>query len=109
MITRPDVLSWASEPLSKDIVVSGKITAHLFASTSGTDSDWIVKLIDVYPERGGSESAKRPEDERLSTDDRRRRFARPLPQESGEARADCVRRGNAVCDRFSGERPCVSQ
>ena len=48
---RPDVLAWASEPLADDVVVSGKIVANLFASTTGTDSDWIVKLIDVYPEK----------------------------------------------------------
>jgi putative CocE/NonD family hydrolase len=48
---RPDVLSWSTEPLAEDLVVSGKIAAHLFASTSGTDSDWIVKVIDVYPEK----------------------------------------------------------
>jgi putative CocE/NonD family hydrolase len=48
---RPDVLSWMSETLASDITVSGKVAAHLFASTSGTDSDWIVKLIDVYPEK----------------------------------------------------------
>ena len=48
---RPDVLSWVSDPLTDDVVVSGKIIANLFASTTGTDSDWIVKLIDVYPER----------------------------------------------------------
>jgi putative CocE/NonD family hydrolase len=47
---RPDVLDWVSEPLASDLTVSGKIAAHLFASSSGTDSDWIVKLIDVYPE-----------------------------------------------------------
>ena len=47
---RPDVLSWETEVLTEDITVSGKIVANLFASTSGTDSDWIVKLIDVYPE-----------------------------------------------------------
>jgi putative CocE/NonD family hydrolase len=47
---RPDVLSWESEPLREDLTVSGDIVAHLFASTSGTDSDWIAKLIDVYPE-----------------------------------------------------------
>ena len=44
---RPDVLDWSTGPLSADVTVSGKITAHLFASTTGTDSDWIVKLIDV--------------------------------------------------------------
>lgn len=47
---RPDVLTWESEPLTEDTVIAGNIVAHLFASTSGTDSDWVVKLIDVYPE-----------------------------------------------------------
>ena len=47
---RPDVLNWETEILTDDVTVSGKITANLFASTTGTDSDWIVKLIDVYPE-----------------------------------------------------------
>ena len=47
---RPDVLSDETEPLSEDVTVTGPIVAHLFASTSGTDSDWIAKLIDVYPE-----------------------------------------------------------
>ena len=51
MHRRPDVLAWVSDPLARDIVVSGRIAAHLFASTTGTDSDWIVKLIDVYPEK----------------------------------------------------------
>ncbi len=53
---RPDVLSWETEPLKEDVVISGNIVARLFASTSGTDSDWVVKLIDVYPE----EYAKEP-------------------------------------------------
>jgi len=48
---RPDVLTWSTEPLDSDVVVSGKIIAKLFASTTGTDSDWIVKVIDVYPEK----------------------------------------------------------
>jgi putative CocE/NonD family hydrolase len=47
---RPDVLSWVTDTLTEDVVISGDIVAHLFASTTGTDSDWIVKLIDVYPE-----------------------------------------------------------
>jgi putative CocE/NonD family hydrolase len=47
---RPDVLSWVSEPLDTDVTITGRVMAHLFASTSGSDSDWIVKLIDVYPE-----------------------------------------------------------
>jgi hypothetical protein len=47
---RPDVVSWETEPLAEDVTLTGRLTARLFASTSGTDSDWIVKLIDVYPE-----------------------------------------------------------
>ncbi len=46
---RPDVLSWETEPLAEDITITGHVLAKLFASTTGTDSDWIVKLIDVYP------------------------------------------------------------
>jgi hypothetical protein len=44
------VLSWQTEPLTEDVAVTGDIVADLFASTTGSDSDWIVKLIDVYPE-----------------------------------------------------------
>jgi uncharacterized protein len=47
---RPDVLSLETEVLKESVTVTGRIVAHLFASTSGTDSDWIAKLIDVYPE-----------------------------------------------------------
>jgi len=47
---RADVLTWETEPLAEDTVIAGDIVAHLFASTTGTDSDWVVKLIDVYPE-----------------------------------------------------------
>jgi len=47
---RPDVLSFVSEPLDHDVTVTGQLSATLIASTSGTDSDFVVKLIDVYPE-----------------------------------------------------------
>ncbi len=47
---RADVVSWQSEVLEQDLTISGDILALLFASTTGTDSDWVVKLIDVYPE-----------------------------------------------------------
>ena len=47
---RTDVLSFVSEPLDHDVTVTGPLSATLFASTSGTDSDFVVKLIDVYPE-----------------------------------------------------------
>jgi len=47
---RPDVLTYVSVPLEKDLVVTGKVEANLYASTSGTDSDFVVKVIDVFPE-----------------------------------------------------------
>ena len=47
--SRPDVVSFTSDSLTEDMIVTGKITAHIFAGTTGTDADWIVKLIDVYP------------------------------------------------------------
>ena len=47
---RPDVLSWETEELKEDVTLAGAVTAKLFAATTGSDSDWIVKLIDVYPE-----------------------------------------------------------
>jgi putative CocE/NonD family hydrolase len=47
---RPDVLTYVSAPLDHDVEVAGPVAAELFASTSGTDSDFIVKLIDVSPE-----------------------------------------------------------
>jgi uncharacterized protein len=47
--TRPDVAVWKTKPLESDVRIAGNVIADLFASTSGTDSDWIVKLIDVYP------------------------------------------------------------
>jgi len=47
---RPDVATWVSTPLEHDLTVTGELAAQLVASTSGTDSDFVVKLIDVYPE-----------------------------------------------------------
>jgi uncharacterized protein len=47
---RHDVLTWTSEPLTEDLTIAGDVVAHLLASTTGTDADWVVKLIDVYPD-----------------------------------------------------------
>lgn len=47
---RPDVLTYESDVLAEDVVVAGKVDARLFAATTGTDADWVVKLIDVHPE-----------------------------------------------------------
>ncbi len=56
---RKDVLSWQSDVLTEDVTITGDIIARLFASTSGSDSDWVVKLIDVYP-------AEYPADEKMA-------------------------------------------
>ena len=48
---RPDVLTWMTAPLQSDLTITGPVVAHLFASTSGTDADFIVKLIDVYSDQ----------------------------------------------------------
>ncbi|HZU29961.1 MAG TPA: CocE/NonD family hydrolase [Candidatus Angelobacter sp.] len=47
---RPDVLAFTSDVLTQPLKISGQPIANLVASTSGTDSDWVVKLIDVYPD-----------------------------------------------------------
>lgn len=47
--TRPDVLVYQTDVLKEDVTIAGPIIASLQVSTTGTDSDWIVKLIDVYP------------------------------------------------------------
>lgn len=46
---RPDVLTYTTAPLTKPVHIMGPPEVRLFAATSGTDSDWVVKLIDVYP------------------------------------------------------------
>ncbi|HEX6124848.1 MAG TPA: CocE/NonD family hydrolase [Pyrinomonadaceae bacterium] len=57
---RRDVLSWRSDVLTEDVTITGDIVAKLFASTTGSDSDWVVKLIDVYP-------AEYPTDPKMSS------------------------------------------
>ena len=47
--TRPDVLVYQTEPLERDVTIAGPVSPRLFVSTTGTDSDFVVKIIDVYP------------------------------------------------------------
>ena len=56
--TRPDVLVYQTDVLTEDLTIAGPITARLCVSTSGTDSDWVVKLIDVYPDDYRDDKAK---------------------------------------------------
>jgi len=54
---RPDVLTFVTEPLTTPLRVSGAPEVNLYASTTGSDSDWVVKLIDVYPDTVPSQPA----------------------------------------------------
>jgi putative CocE/NonD family hydrolase len=47
---RPDLATWRGEPLEEPLTVRGPVTVALFAETTGTDADWVVKLIDVFPD-----------------------------------------------------------
>jgi len=53
---RPDVVTFVSDTLTAPLKISGEPIANLVASTSGTDSDWVVKLIDVYPDEVGGDA-----------------------------------------------------
>jgi hypothetical protein len=59
---RPDVLVYETDPLTEDLTIAGPISPHLKVASSGTDSDFDVKLIDVYPDEdpGAAESSSRP-------------------------------------------------
>jgi uncharacterized protein len=54
---RPDVVTFTSEPLTTPVKISGQPVVNLVAATSGTDSDWVVKLIDVYPDEVAGQPA----------------------------------------------------
>jgi len=71
--SRADVLAYKTPILEQDVTIAGPVSPHLFVSTSGTDSDWDVKLIDVYP-LDSPESKRdevKPEEREARTDDSR--------------------------------------
>src|SRR4029077_7316794 len=53
---RPDVATFISDTLTAPMKITGEPVANLVASTSGTDADWVVKLIDVYPDEVGGDA-----------------------------------------------------
>ena len=63
--TRPDVLVYETAPLDRDVTFAGPVSPRLFVSSTGTDSDFVVKLIDVYPQ---AEAAKPGENENPGND-----------------------------------------
>ena len=88
MAARPDVLSYVSDVLTQPVSVSGQPVANLFASTSGADSDFVVKLIDVYPDLYPSQPELGGYQLMISADILRGRyrkdFAHPLPVKAWE-------------------------
>ena len=85
---RPDVLSFESAPLESDLRVTGELAAELFASTSGTDSDFVVKLIDVFPENADSSKSLGGYELPVAMEIRRGRYNKsyehPTPLEAGK-------------------------
>jgi uncharacterized protein len=86
---RPDVLVYTSDVLTAPVRICGQPIANLIASTSGTDSDWVVKLIDVYPDEVASQPEMGGYQLMVSADIFRGRYrgspGAPHPLESGEA------------------------
>jgi predicted acyl esterase len=78
---RPDVLVFTTDVLEGDVTIAGPIQAEVFVSTTGTDSDYVVKVIDVYPD-DHPDPMPNPwggEDGRLPAVAARRRDARQVP------------------------------
>ena len=71
---RKDVVTWATEPLTEDVVIAGDIAAKLFVSTTGQDADWVVKLIDSYPTNTSVDERHRGYQLMVSNDVFRSRF-----------------------------------
>ncbi len=106
---RPDVLTYETEPLTQDVTVAGALTARLFAATSGADCDWIVRLIDVYPEKVEKEPSLGGFQLLISGEPMRARFRksfeRPEPVVPGEVNGytidlhwshHCFRKGHKI-------------
>jgi len=87
---RPDVLAYVTEPLSEDLTIAGPIQASLWVSTSATDADWVVKLIDVFPDDAMEPEAEAAEraPERASD---RRRVERPMGGYQMMVRSEAIR------------------
>jgi uncharacterized protein len=86
--SRPDVLAFVSDVLDKPVKISGEPIANLVASTSGTDSDWVVKVIDVYPDEVAGQPEMGGFDLMISADIFRGRYRenleRPKPIEANK-------------------------
>jgi putative CocE/NonD family hydrolase len=86
--TRTDVLTYTSDVLTAPLRIAGQPVAHLFAATSGTDADWVVKLIDLYPDEVAAEPDLGGYQLMIASDILRGRYrkdwSKPAPIESGK-------------------------
>jgi putative CocE/NonD family hydrolase len=107
----PDVLTYTGEVLTKPVRIAGQPVAHLVASTTGTDSDWIVKLIDVYPDEVPGQVELGGYELPLAMDILRGRYrddpAKPTPIPAGKAITSTLKLPNADHVFLPGHRIMV--
>ena len=112
---RPDVLSYTSAPLDADLTVTGHVAADLAASTTGTDGDFVVKLIDVYPDDAAKlPDRPQPGDYARSLNgyqlpDRDGRTARALPRKRHRAAAVGPGQDHTLGRALARTRPCIPE
>jgi hypothetical protein len=108
---RPDVLVFATDRLEAPVTISGEVAATLFASTTGTDSDWVVKLIDLYPDEEPSQPELGGYQLMISADILRGRyresFEKPEPIPPGEVLPYRIRMPHANHTFRAGHRIMV--
>jgi putative CocE/NonD family hydrolase len=109
--SRPDVLVYETEPLTEPLRVAGEPIARFFASTSGSDSDWVVKIIDVWPDEVPEHPKLGGYQQMLSADILRGRYrqdpANPRPIESNKALPYRLRLPNVSHTFLPGHRIMV--
>ena len=109
--SRTDVLVYQTEPLTSPVRVAGQPFAHLSASTSGTDCDWIVKIIDVWPDEVPDHPTLGGYQQMLSADILRGRYrqdpANPLPAQPNKVTPYVVRLPNVSHTFLPGHRIMV--
>jgi putative CocE/NonD family hydrolase len=109
--SRPDVLVFETEPLKQPLRVAGEPIARLLASTTGSDADWVVKLIDVWPDEVPNQPRLGGYQQMLSADILRGRYredpAKPKPIEAGKVLAYRLRLPNVSHTFLPGHRIMV--
>jgi uncharacterized protein len=109
--SRPDVLVYQTDVLKEPLRIAGQPVAHLFASTSGSDSDWVVKIIDVWPDEVPEQPGLGGYQQMLSADIFRGRFrvdpAKPEPLAANEPLPYRIRLPHASHTFLPGHRVMV--